>query len=583
MSGRILSAGGAPLAGAVVTATRFGGTYTATSDARGIYALAGIPSSSEYTLSVCKTGYPFADRLAATGCSTNYGPVSGNRWAVDFVSSEPTVTLGLSRSPLAEAGGMATVTATLSATSALPVTVTLAFSGSATLTSDYTVSATTITIPPGNLSGAITLTGVADLVKEGNESIVVDIDTVANASEAGVQRVTAVIEDGYSPPDGPLNFRVTPVNASRLDLSWTPNADTDNVLVAWNTCSNFGIPFGAYSANDLIPGGGAVLYGGSATSAVHRELAPLTTYYYEAWSVRGTNYSIAASSAAAATSNRTVLPFAEGFDTKIPATWAQVFVSGVAAWSLTADRHGGGSNCACLYSPSVKTTRLITPPIDFGTAARNAQLSFWLNMKRYGTNQDTLSVFCQTNASGAYVLLAAYTNSVAAWTNQTLSLPNPNSTYTVIFEGNANGGYGVLLDDVSITADYPAPASFSAWAQARCPGVNPTNAFTGDRDGDGAPNGLEYAFGTNWEQRCGIINVRLVSGVPVADVPRPVSAAAPYVQSVVEFTADPRLPVWTTNGVHTLSGAGKPVNHDWFQSDSAGSNGFFRLRATLLE
>src|SRR5437867_8396431 len=48
------------------------------------------------------------------------------------------VTLSLSGSPIAEAGGVGTVTATLSAPSALTVTVNLAFSGSATLTSDYT-------------------------------------------------------------------------------------------------------------------------------------------------------------------------------------------------------------------------------------------------------------------------------------------------------------------------------------------------------------------------------------------------------------------------------------------------------------
>ena len=74
------------------------------------------------------------------------------------------VTLSLSGSPIAEAGGVGTVTATLSAPSALTVTVNLAFSGSATLTSDYTRSGTSIVIPPGGSNGTVTLTAMQDAV-----------------------------------------------------------------------------------------------------------------------------------------------------------------------------------------------------------------------------------------------------------------------------------------------------------------------------------------------------------------------------------------------------------------------------------
>src|SRR5439155_2540853 len=49
----------------------------------------------------------------------------------------PTVSLSLSGSPMAEAGGVATVTATLSGVSVHSVTVNLAFSGTATITNDY--------------------------------------------------------------------------------------------------------------------------------------------------------------------------------------------------------------------------------------------------------------------------------------------------------------------------------------------------------------------------------------------------------------------------------------------------------------
>ena len=68
------------------------------------------------------------------------------------------VTLSLTGSPLAEAGGVATVTVTLSATSARDITVHLAFAGSAADPADYAGSAATIVVPAGSTSGSITLT-----------------------------------------------------------------------------------------------------------------------------------------------------------------------------------------------------------------------------------------------------------------------------------------------------------------------------------------------------------------------------------------------------------------------------------------
>src|SRR5438094_3876754 len=112
----------------------------------------------------------------------------------------PTVTLSLSGSPMAEAGGVATVTATLSAPSGQTVTVDLAFSGIATLGSDYTSSGTSIVIPAGSTNGTITLTAVQDSLDEADETIIVDISNVTNGTESGTQQVTALITDDDQPP-----------------------------------------------------------------------------------------------------------------------------------------------------------------------------------------------------------------------------------------------------------------------------------------------------------------------------------------------------------------------------------------------
>src|SRR5207245_4981419 len=125
----------------------------------------------------------------------------------------PTVTLSLSGSPMAEAGGVATVTATLGWPSAQIVTVNLAFSGTATMTSDYTVSGTSIAIPPGSTNGSITLTAVQDSIDEVDETIVVDISTVTNGTESGTQQVTATIIDDDGPTISISNVTVTEGNS----------------------------------------------------------------------------------------------------------------------------------------------------------------------------------------------------------------------------------------------------------------------------------------------------------------------------------------------------------------------------------
>lgn len=108
----------------------------------------------------------------------------------------PGVNLSVSGSPLAEDGGNATVTATLSNPSSQDVTIQFAFSGTATGGGvDYTASASSILVPAGDLSGSISLTSLNDELYEGDETLVVDIDRVSNGSEGTINQVTAIITD----------------------------------------------------------------------------------------------------------------------------------------------------------------------------------------------------------------------------------------------------------------------------------------------------------------------------------------------------------------------------------------------------
>ncbi len=123
-------------------------------------------------------------------------PLVGNAIITDD-DPEPTVTLSLAGSPINE-GGNATVTATLSAVSGLDTTVNISTSGSATPVTDFGLPAS-IVIPAGMPSADITLTTVDDNLGEIDETVTVDIDSVTNGTEDGVQQVTATILDDDAP------------------------------------------------------------------------------------------------------------------------------------------------------------------------------------------------------------------------------------------------------------------------------------------------------------------------------------------------------------------------------------------------
>src|SRR5207245_1979467 len=87
--------------------------------------------------------------------------------------------------------------------------------GTATLTSDYTPSATSIAIPPGSTSGSITLTAVQDTIDEVDETIVVDISAVTNGIESGTQQATATIIDDDGTTSSINNLSVPEKNSGQ--------------------------------------------------------------------------------------------------------------------------------------------------------------------------------------------------------------------------------------------------------------------------------------------------------------------------------------------------------------------------------
>ncbi len=116
ISGRVLDSNGGPIAGATISAARTGGgAYGATTDAHGIYALAGVPSASQYALTASCAGYSPGTRNCSTGTSATDSLTCGNVWGANFTL---VATNAAPRIPLQPADGCTVRGATASFTGA---------------------------------------------------------------------------------------------------------------------------------------------------------------------------------------------------------------------------------------------------------------------------------------------------------------------------------------------------------------------------------------------------------------------------------------------------------------------------------
>ncbi|MBL8826819.1 MAG: hypothetical protein JNM18_07510 [Planctomycetaceae bacterium] len=111
--------------------------------------------------------------------------------AVDLHFSAPT---------LVEAAGTAVLTATVETASAQPIQVNLSLKGTAIANQDYRISPATITIPSGQLSGSVTISGIEDSRSETDELIEAHIASVMGTTEQWTgQPAYLTIMDNYDP------------------------------------------------------------------------------------------------------------------------------------------------------------------------------------------------------------------------------------------------------------------------------------------------------------------------------------------------------------------------------------------------
>ena len=157
-------------------------------------------------------------------------------------------------------------------------------------------------------------------------------------------------------------------------------------------------------------------------------------------------------------SSYTQVVFTEDFENggNMPAGWTQQYINKTVDWTFQAggqsghpaSAHSGSYNALFTISTHANDgakTRLISPDLNLDTTSYYT-LTFYLANEKWNTDQDTLKVYYYDGTNWKY--MRRYYASEASWTAKRLHLP-PNAK-KIAFEGEAEYGYGICIDDVSI-------------------------------------------------------------------------------------------------------------------------------------
>lgn len=167
----------------------------------------------------------------------------------------------------------------------------------------------------------------------------------------------------------PKNFKAESVSSSQINLSWLLNDDANPVILAYNTEPSFGIPSVTAQVGNNIPGGGQVIYVGSASGYSHNNLQSVTPYYYRIWSLSTATNDISTGRNASAITHCASfsLPLEEAFmGPNLPMCWEAVSFGANDIWSYSHTNKSGGQTgeIKAKWVAGTGTSRLITPAIN---------------------------------------------------------------------------------------------------------------------------------------------------------------------------------------------------------------------------
>ncbi len=246
----------------------------------------------------------------------------------------------------------------------------------------------------------------------------------------------------------PVELTMSNVTTTSANVSWTPTGDEDSWILeyreegsaTWSSISVSTTP--AITLSGLIPG---------------------TTYQVQVQSVCDPDDQSLWTSGVFSTPCEAItnFPYTEDFENGglISDCWTQEYVYGTVDWAFQSGAnsasgittaHSGDYNAYFYQASNIGfTTRLVSPMFDLSNLT-NVYITYWYAQKAWGNDQDHLVVYYRTSPDANWQTLVQYNTSVSEWTLDSLMLPTPSATYQIAFEGLANYGFGIVLDDITI-------------------------------------------------------------------------------------------------------------------------------------
>ena len=247
-------------------------------------------------------------------------------------------------------------------------------------------------------------------------------------------------------------FIGTTVGAT-IVLNWTKSCPNSDVIIATNGASTFGIPSGTLNIGDNIPGGGKVIYKGSALTYIHT--TPISgANFYRMWPVVGTTYS-------EFSKNSTVCfgsiagPVVEGFQsTTFPPTGWQLLNpnTGSITWERTTLAGSGSTASAMIdlfnYNNGTNHLDYLLSPSIIATNADSIIISFDRAYRLYSVNfADTLELVVSTDCGTTFQ---------SAWKRGGAQLATVPGTQTSSFVPAFTDWQNLRFDIKSIVGNAPS-------------------------------------------------------------------------------------------------------------------------------
>ncbi len=268
-------------------------------------------------------------------------------------------------------------------------------------------------------------------------------------------------------PAEPVSLTATTYSYNRINLAATPNASSDNIMVAWSPTSTFGTPASdaAYSSGSLITGGGTVWYVGPAAGLPnHTSLAEATTYNYKAWSYVTSDvykvYSTIGKTANATTAMQPVTPpYTQNFDAvttpAMPAGWTVENVGSLAPYWQTSAYGSSTPNCLSIGWDSYNDLNdwAITPPLNLtGGVTYNVTFKYKAVYNSYYENLSVKWGDAAVSTSLTNQIFDAFDFNTDTYTNASCTLtPSYSGTFYVGWYGYSDADQdGIYVDDIKI-------------------------------------------------------------------------------------------------------------------------------------